>query len=46
MTFMTELATNATSRGVGIVMYSGNNDALIPHLSTESWYLYFAQHEN
>jgi carboxypeptidase D len=36
MTFLTELATNATSHGVGIVLFSGNNDALIPHRGTES----------
>jgi carboxypeptidase D len=36
MTFLTELATNATAHGVGIVMSSGNNDALIAHRGTES----------
>lgn len=36
MAFLTDLATNATSRGVGVVLYSGNNDALIPHRGTES----------
>ena len=36
MTFLTDLATNATSRGIGVVLYSGNNDALIPHRGTES----------
>ncbi|KAG5635789.1 hypothetical protein H0H81_010132 [Sphagnurus paluster] len=35
MNFFTELATNATSRGVGVILYSGNNDALIAHRSTE-----------
>jgi len=35
MNFMTELATNATSRGIGIVLYSGNDDVLIAHRGTE-----------
>ncbi|KAG7094004.1 hypothetical protein E1B28_007634 [Marasmius oreades] len=35
MAFLTELATNATAKGVSIVLYSGNNDALIPHFGTE-----------
>ncbi|KAF8659838.1 hypothetical protein AX16_001723 [Volvariella volvacea WC 439] len=35
MVFMTELATNATANDVGIVLYSGNNDAVVAHLSTE-----------
>jgi carboxypeptidase D len=29
------LAANATAKNVGIVMYSGNDDALIPHRGTE-----------
>lgn len=33
--FFTALATNATARSIGIVLYSGNDDALIPHLGTE-----------
>lgn len=36
MVFLTQLATNATARGVSIVLYSGNNDALIAHRGTES----------
>ncbi|KAF8074955.1 Alpha/Beta hydrolase protein [Lyophyllum atratum] len=36
MNWFTEFATNATARGVGVVLYSGNNDALIAHRSTES----------
>ncbi|KIM44598.1 hypothetical protein M413DRAFT_8957 [Hebeloma cylindrosporum] len=28
-------SANATSKGVGIVLFSGNDDALIPHLGTE-----------
>ncbi|KIY51939.1 alpha/beta-hydrolase, partial [Fistulina hepatica ATCC 64428] len=35
MDFMTELATNASTRGVSFVLYSGNNDALISHRGTE-----------
>ncbi|TEB36635.1 alpha/beta-hydrolase [Coprinellus micaceus] len=33
--FLTELATNATAKDVGVVLFSGNNDFLIPHLGTE-----------
>jgi carboxypeptidase D len=33
--FLNALAANATSKGVGIVLYSGNADALVPHLGTE-----------
>ncbi|KDR80630.1 hypothetical protein GALMADRAFT_240974 [Galerina marginata CBS 339.88] len=29
------LAANATAHGVGVVLYSGNDDALIPHRGTE-----------
>jgi hypothetical protein len=39
--WFTEFATNATARNVGVVLYSGNNDALIAHRGTESLYLYF-----
>uniref|UniRef100_A0A0W0G8I5 Carboxypeptidase n=1 Tax=Moniliophthora roreri TaxID=221103 RepID=A0A0W0G8I5_MONRR len=35
MAFMTELATNASKQGIHIVLYSGNNDALISHFGTE-----------
>ena len=35
MAFLTELATNASQRGVKIVLYSGNDDSLISHRSTE-----------
>jgi carboxypeptidase D len=35
MAFFDELAANATRRQVGIVMYSGNDDALVPHRGTE-----------
>ncbi|KAJ6574370.1 Alpha/Beta hydrolase protein [Mycena capillaripes] len=36
MFFLTELATNASTRGVGIVFYSGNDDSSIPHRGTEA----------
>ncbi|KAJ7769354.1 alpha/beta-hydrolase [Mycena metata] len=35
MVFLTELATNASARGVGIVFYSGNDDSLVAHRGTE-----------
>ncbi|KAJ6607825.1 alpha beta-hydrolase [Mycena sp. CBHHK59/15] len=35
MVFLSDLATNATARGVGIVFYSGNDDSLVPHRGTE-----------
>ncbi|KAJ3509235.1 hypothetical protein NMY22_g16359 [Coprinellus aureogranulatus] len=35
MNFMTDLATNATAKGVEIVLFSGNNDFLLAHLGTE-----------
>ncbi|KAF5373507.1 hypothetical protein D9757_010495 [Collybiopsis confluens] len=31
MGFMTELASNASERGVGIVIYEGNDDSLVAH---------------
>jgi carboxypeptidase D len=35
MAFMDELAANASANGVGILWYSGNDDALTTHFSTE-----------
>ncbi|KAG6832254.1 hypothetical protein H0H87_002150 [Tephrocybe sp. NHM501043] len=35
MNFFDEFATNASAHGVGVVLYSGNKDALIAHRSTE-----------
>ncbi|KAJ4473583.1 alpha beta-hydrolase [Lentinula aciculospora] len=35
MTFLTDLATNGTSKGVGFVFFSGNDDSLIAHRGTE-----------
>ncbi|KAJ7655810.1 alpha/beta-hydrolase [Mycena polygramma] len=36
MVFLTELATNASAKGVGIVFYSGNDDSLVAHRGTET----------
>ncbi|KAG5647478.1 hypothetical protein DXG03_009413 [Asterophora parasitica] len=35
MNWFSEFATNASARGVGVVLYSGNNDGLIAHRGTE-----------
>ncbi|KAF7308295.1 hypothetical protein HMN09_00677500 [Mycena chlorophos] len=35
MNFLTELATNATSHNISIILYSGNDDSLIAHRGTE-----------
>lgn len=35
MAFLTELATNATKHNLPIVIYSGNDDSLVPHRGTE-----------
>ena len=34
--FLDELATNATERGVKVVVYVGNDDSVVPHVSSES----------
>ncbi|KAJ3865848.1 alpha beta-hydrolase [Lentinula novae-zelandiae] len=36
MTFLTDLATNGTEKGVGFVFFSGNDDSLIAHRGTEA----------
>ncbi|KAJ7186601.1 alpha/beta-hydrolase [Mycena filopes] len=36
MVFLTELAANASARGVGIVFYSGNDDSLVAHRGTQA----------
>jgi len=36
MVFLSELAANASERGVGIVFYSGNDDSLVAHRGTEA----------
>jgi len=35
MTFLSDLATNASTHGVGIIFYSGNDDSLVAHRGTE-----------
>jgi carboxypeptidase D len=35
MAFLTELATNATKHNIPIVIYSGNDDAIVPHRGSE-----------
>ena len=35
MAFLTELATNATERGVHVIIYSGNDDSLVSHMGSE-----------
>lgn len=35
MAFFSELATNASDRHVGVVIYSGNDDPIVPHLASE-----------
>ncbi|KAJ7621016.1 Alpha/Beta hydrolase protein [Roridomyces roridus] len=36
MTFLSDLATNASAKGVGIMFYSGNDDSLVAHRGTEA----------
>lgn len=36
MAFFSELAANASAHNVAIVLYSGNDDALVGHRSTQS----------
>ncbi|KAJ7853808.1 alpha/beta-hydrolase [Mycena olivaceomarginata] len=35
MVFLSDLATNASAHGVGIVFYSGNDDSIVAHRGTE-----------
>lgn len=35
MAFLTDLATNATAHDMTIIIFSGNDDSLIPHLGSE-----------
>ncbi|KAK7025021.1 carboxypeptidase [Favolaschia claudopus] len=35
MNFLTEFATNATAHNISVILYSGNDDALIAHRGTE-----------
>ena len=41
--FFDQLATNASERGVNVIIYSGNDDMVVPHLSSESELSYFFQ---
>lgn len=36
MAFLTDLATNASYSNVGVVIYSGNDDSLVSHISSQS----------
>ncbi|KAF7307471.1 Alpha/beta-hydrolase [Mycena indigotica] len=36
MVFLTQLAANASAKGVGVVFYSGNDDSLVAHRGTEA----------
>lgn len=40
MAFLTDLATNATEHGVHVVIYSGNDDSLVPHRGSEGQFPY------
>lgn len=35
MVFLDELAANATKNSVSVVIYSGNDDSLVPHFGSE-----------
>lgn len=35
MAFLTDLATNATEHNISVVIYSGNDDSLLPHRGSE-----------
>jgi carboxypeptidase D len=35
MAFFDQLATNASMHGIGVVIYSGNDDSLVSHWSSE-----------
>ncbi|KAL4065995.1 Alpha/Beta hydrolase protein [Scleroderma citrinum] len=35
MAFLTDLATNATKQEISIIVYSGNDDSLVPHLGSQ-----------
>ncbi len=35
MAFLTELATNASEHNVGVLIFSGNDDSLVSHRSSE-----------
>ena len=35
MVFLTDLATNATEKGVHVIIYSGNDDSLVAHTGSQ-----------
>lgn len=35
MDFLSDLATNASAQGIGVLIYSGNDDSLVSHFSSE-----------
>lgn len=41
MVFLSELATNASKRGVPVIIYSGNDDSVVAHYSSEGRVLIF-----
>ncbi|KAG9311821.1 alpha beta-hydrolase [Chiua virens] len=40
--FLTDLATNATAHGVSIIIYSGNDDSLVPHFGSQGLFPLFS----
>jgi hypothetical protein len=38
--FFDELAKNASAHHIPVVIYSGNDDSLIPHWGSEGWCLH------
>ncbi len=44
MVFLTELAANASDHGVRVVIYSGNDDALVSHRGSEGELNAIARH--
>ncbi len=41
MVFLSELAANASKRGVPVIIYSGNDDSVVAHYSSEGRVLIF-----
>lgn len=39
MVFLDDLATNATERSVHVIIYEGNDDGIVAHLSAEGEHL-------
>jgi len=36
MAFLTDLATNITAHDMAVIIYSGNDDSLVPHFGSQS----------